>query len=88
MVLKLFCIFLPWMKVASACKGLEIYQPIYNTIMRWMYDGELEDAFSEVGRGKHAEKYCIQCGYCGSLINVFFAWSLHCNTLNPYAAGG
>ena len=32
------------------CGHFQVSQPIYSTLMRWIYDGELEDTYHEVSR--------------------------------------
>ena len=35
-------------RVISLCGGWQVSQPVYSTLMRWIYDGELEDTYHEV----------------------------------------
>ena len=38
----------PVLRVCVWCVCVQVAQPIFSTIMRWIYDGELEDTYHEV----------------------------------------
>ena len=61
---------------------LQVSQPVFSTVLRWIYDGELEDTYHEVsGARLCATRYLSETHLIPKSVEIWFAHSLFLNYL-------